>query len=217
MTNPVSSILQEGRDRRLRHRPHTTMSFEVGDIIHREGDPADALYIVSRGVLLLSRLTSDGEEKPISILSAGDMFGDDNLIEGIYLTTATCLTDVTLRAVGYDRLQPDDMPFLLWNSVERHRKLLEHTSRISTSSVRVRVCDVLTRLLTTELAEPHESGAFVVRLSQQQISDLAHARRESTAKVLAELRAEELITTGYNVVAVLDPMKLVEIAEGFGD
>lgn len=213
----IAHMLQRGKKARMRTRPGTTMAYDVNDIIHREGDAADTLYTIVSGVVVLSRMASDGEERPTAILSAGEVFGDDFMLEEVYLTTATALTPVQLKAVGYDLLTQEDLPFLLWNSAERYRRLLEYTSRLSTSSVQVKVCEVLVRLMSTELSQPADDGTFHIKISQQQLSELAHTRRESTAKALSELRRQQVVVTGYNTVVVLEPLSLIELAEGFGD
>ena len=217
LNGTIERLLRSGKQARMRTFNGTVMGFDAGEVIHREGDPADTLYTIVSGVVVLTRIASDGEERSTAILSAGEVFGDDFMTEQVYLTTANALTPVQLKAVGYDLLGERDLPFLLWNAAERYRRLLEYTARMLTSSVQVKVCEVLVRLMSTELSKPQEDGTFHIRISQQQLSDLAHTRRESTAKVLGELRKQGVVVTGYNTVVVLEPLELVEVAEGFGD
>lgn len=58
------------------------------DTIIGEGEHGDALYIVARGRVSVSRQNSDGEEKVLGELDAGDFFGETALL-GEHVRTAT--------------------------------------------------------------------------------------------------------------------------------
>lgn len=217
MSASIQQALQRAKQHRLRGRVCTTMTFETGDLIHREGDEASTLYTINSGAVLLTRVGGDGEERATGLLIAGDMFGDVFAPDGVYLCTATALSDLTLNAIGYDRLRVEDAPYLLLNLSQRYQRQLEYSSRLATGSIRVRVCEILMRLLASDLAEAKEDGMFAVKITQQQLALLAHTRRESVAKTLGELQSEDVLVRGYTSLVVMDALKLVEIAEGFED
>jgi CRP-like cAMP-binding protein len=52
-----------------------------GEVVVREGEPADAMYILKSGVLEVCRMV-DGERRHINLLSAGEFFGEMALIDG---------------------------------------------------------------------------------------------------------------------------------------
>lgn len=57
------------------------LSLPAGAAVVREGEPADAMYIVKSGVLNVCRQVQ-GEIKHINLLSAGEFFGEMALIDG---------------------------------------------------------------------------------------------------------------------------------------
>ncbi len=74
----------------------------AGEVIIREGEPADAFFVLSSGVLAVRGTAPDGSVIPLPPLVAGDYFGEIGLIEGIPRTaTVSAETDaVVLRVDG---------------------------------------------------------------------------------------------------------------------
>lgn len=215
--NKLQQLLAAARDKRLRDRPTTQMQYQPGDILHREGDEAHTLYTVRSGVVVHTRIGADGEELSMGISIAGELFGDEFAAEGLYLSTSTALSEVTVNAIGYDRLTPDDLPYLLSSLSERYKRMVEHQAHMATSSVKVRVCEVLTRLLSSDLTVAKEDGLFAVNVTPTTLALLTHSRRESVTKALSELKREDVLITGHNSLVVMDALRLVEVAEGFGE
>jgi HlyB family type I secretion system ABC transporter len=57
------------------------VSFSFGDTIVREGEPADAFYVLASGRARIVKNTDAGEEIPLSSLRAGDSFGEMGLLD----------------------------------------------------------------------------------------------------------------------------------------
>ena len=68
-------------------------SFSLGEVIVREGEPADAMYVVVAGLARMLKRADNGDEVPLDTLHAGDSFGFVELIEDTPRTT-------TVRASG---------------------------------------------------------------------------------------------------------------------
>ena len=78
-------------------------SFDAGELIFKEGDEADVMYLVVEGQVRLSI-----NDEPMGVESAGGVIGEMALIDyGKRSATATALTDCTL--VPLDREQFVDM------------------------------------------------------------------------------------------------------------
>ena len=58
----------------------TKKTYEFGDIIVREGDPAEVFYLLTSGKVRVLTTTDDGSEIPINTLQAGDCFGEMGLL-----------------------------------------------------------------------------------------------------------------------------------------
>ena len=77
-------------------------SFPFGSVIAREGDEADALYLLVSGRARVLKQGENGEEIPLDFLQAGDTFGEMGLLEG-GRRTATVRASGEVLALRLDR------------------------------------------------------------------------------------------------------------------
>src|ERR1700686_181139 len=82
-------------------------SYDFGDVIVKQGDPADSFYILTQGRARALKIKEDGEEIPLGTLKPGDSFGEAALAEGgVRAATVRCSTAVdVLRINRNDFLQ----------------------------------------------------------------------------------------------------------------
>ncbi len=99
-------------------------NFEFGDIIVKQGDPADSFYIVTRGRARALKIKEDGEEIPLAVLKPGDSFGEAALLDGgTRNANVRCST-----AVDVVRIDRNDFLQLL-GQVPDMRQYIELTGR----------------------------------------------------------------------------------------
>jgi len=80
------------------------VSFESGDMIFAEGDAGDALYLVERGRVRISKVLSGIGEEALAILGPGSVFGEMAVLDGGKRSAnATAQEDVELLALDRDR------------------------------------------------------------------------------------------------------------------
>ena len=81
--------------------------YEFGDVIVKQGEPADSFYVLTTGRARAVKIRADGEEIPLGVLKPGDSFGEAALAEGgTRNATVRCSTAVdVLRIDREDFLQ----------------------------------------------------------------------------------------------------------------
>lgn len=57
------------------------MEYAQGELIFRQGYPADDAYIVKEGEVEIFNEENDGSEKQIAILKSGEMFGEIGILD----------------------------------------------------------------------------------------------------------------------------------------
>lgn len=77
---PLLSELDAGERRRLAELAQTRL-YAPNEIVVREGDTGDDMFVVTRGHLSVSKQPSDAERVPISRLGPGDLFGEMALMQ----------------------------------------------------------------------------------------------------------------------------------------
>jgi ATP-binding cassette subfamily B protein len=89
------------RERVASHLAEVTYGF--GDVIVREGDQADAFYVLTGGRARVVKTGEGGEELPLNVLRAGDPFGEMALHQGgVRTATVRCSSEVTALRLGRD-------------------------------------------------------------------------------------------------------------------
>ncbi len=75
------------------HDGATIADYEIDQVIYAQGDPADALFYIISGTVIVTTISEQGKEAVIAILGHGDFFGE-GCVDGILLrrTTIKCAT-----------------------------------------------------------------------------------------------------------------------------
>lgn len=111
------SLDDEGRHRLL--ETSTGVTFEAGQVIVREGDPGEALYIIKEGSVQV-KTSSQDQEVPLARLSRGACFGEVALLSG-RPRTATVVAEEHCTLLCFHRQSIEDV----LNTYPKVRKLLE--------------------------------------------------------------------------------------------
>ena len=89
-----------------------------GDVLFREGDTADCLYVVTRGRLAIVMVNEfDRRETVVSLMEPGDLFGEMAMLDdGPRSAMARALEPSTVIAIPYGAVLGvfRDQPHLLW-------------------------------------------------------------------------------------------------------
>jgi CRP-like cAMP-binding protein/predicted double-glycine peptidase len=88
--------------RRLVEASFVPVRFPFGAVIVREGDDADAFYVLVAGTARVVKRTDQGTEVPLNVLRPGDAFGERALLEHSR-RTATVRASSEVQALRLDR------------------------------------------------------------------------------------------------------------------
>lgn len=74
--------------------------FKAGEVIFKEGDPGDGLYIVDEGEVQISVIVADGQRKQLAKIGPGDFFGEMAVLESAPRSaSASALMATTVRFI----------------------------------------------------------------------------------------------------------------------
>jgi len=188
---------------------------ERGDILFREGDQGDTLYVIGEGKVKLGRTSADGRENLIAILGPGEMFGELSLFDpGPRTMTATAVAETQLMGLGNESLtalltgRPDVAKALLAALATRLRRTNEHLADLVFTDVPGRVAKALLDL-ANRFGRPVEDGIMVSHdLTQEELAQLVGASRETVNKALADFATRGWLKLEARAVLLLDVERL---------
>ncbi|HSO23345.1 MAG TPA: Crp/Fnr family transcriptional regulator [Chondromyces sp.] len=170
-----------------------TRSAPTDTTIFHEGDPADSIFLVVGGRVKVVTTSSDGKEFILSVLGAGQVFGEMGLLEAAPRSASVVsITEVELLII-----KRDDFDHLLTSSPGISRKLMAILSRrlrrANSKMESLAYMDVAGRLARylLDMALDHGqrlgNGWVVVRRPTH--SDIAHSigtSRETVSRLINE-------------------------------
>ena len=195
--------------------------YKEGHTIFHRDEPGVALYIIVSGKVKIHNETPDGADCIIAILSDGDFFGDQAVIDGEARSAdATTLEPTELLMLTRDDLHdileryPRISLHLLVTLAGRLRRTTEVYQAYSSLDVNGRLA-----LQFLRLSEQHgivtPTGVRIdLRLTQTDLGALVGASRESVNKVMGYFRRQGYVTVDErNQITVRDQAALARICE----
>jgi CRP-like cAMP-binding protein len=76
--------------------------FRRGEVVFHEGDPAGGMHLVEQGHVAVKLTTPLGEIGLIDILHPGDTFGEQSLVDGVGIRTATVVAIERAETLALD-------------------------------------------------------------------------------------------------------------------
>jgi CRP-like cAMP-binding protein len=192
--------------RRLRHR-----HFRRNEVIFHQGDPGDALHVITAGSVKIVLPSPEGEEAIIATLREGDFFGELSLLDGEPRSATAVAVDATEtltlpRAVFHELLdQHPELRDALFSALTRLlRRLTRHVEELHFLDLAGRLAARLAQL--ARQAEPNSDGQVELNwpFTQSDLAAMIGGTRQSVNRLLADLIAdgqlrlehEKLVITG---------------------
>ena len=189
----------------------TTSRLERGDVLFREGDQGNRLYVIGEGKIKLGLTSVDGRENLLAILGPGEMFGELSLFDpGPRTATATAVAETQLIELGHDDLntflagRPAVASSMLAALARRLRRTNDSLADLVFTDVPGRVAKALLDL-SNRFGRPAEDGILVPHdLTQEELAQLVGASRETVNKALADFASRGWIKLEARAVVLRD-------------
>ena len=186
-----------------------------GDVLFRKGSEGTALYIIQEGAIKIVLPSRLGDERIVTIFSAGDFFGEMALLDGMP-RSADAVAIKPSRLLLLSRsdflwfLKKSDAAIekILLSLSMRLRKvddLLEETSFLN---IPARLAKTLLEMGDTFGHKEGETLEIKLKLSQKELADMVGATRESINKELRILREKGLVSVTEKSIYIHDVKRL---------
>ena len=197
----------EAREAVLRAARRRT--FSRGEVVFHEGDPADALHLVTSGHLTVQVSTPAGDRATLNVLGPGAHVGELALLPDAHQRSATVTAldsaeTLVLSASAFDQLRvahPEVNEILVLLLAGRVRELSDRLLEAMYDGLDRRLYRCLYRLGRLYVDGP---GPVTIPMTQDQLSDLVGGTRPSVNQVLQRLVDEGVVELGRGRVVLHD-------------
>jgi CRP-like cAMP-binding protein len=183
-------------------------SYADDELIHNRGDSADSMAVVIRGQVKLVRLQEDGRHTFVSVIRAGQHYGDIVLLGQRRRSH---------DAIAEGEVEIDHFDMAAFERILGNQEVVRALYRIT--ALRLRGSMAMSDDLRSLPREVHlakillsmwqsESGQTVFNCTQEDLAGLLGTSVMSLSKYLTMLKQAGLVETGYRQVAIVDPKQL---------
>lgn len=199
----------------LRQRVHRR-SFTAGAYLAREGEPANSVFVIERGLVRITRTSRHGRELVLRLLGAGDTLGELGVLDAGGIRTADAIAAEPTTCVMLSR---DDLHAAIRSTPELGLRLMAslvaHVRRKDDELADIAYLDVPGRIarklleLADRHGEPAADGVRIgVRLPQAELAAMVGASRENVNRALAQLAGLGALAIDRGHITILDVGRL---------
>jgi CRP-like cAMP-binding protein len=192
-------------------------TYKKYDQIYHEGDDSDAIYFLTKGVIKIAALSSDGREVIKSILHPHAMFGELGLLgEERRLSFAEVMNEpaecLILKISDFKKLMNKNHQLCL-NVINlvggKLRKTEQRLESLIFKDARARIIDFLKDSVEKRGRRVGFEMLLKHSLTQQDIANITGTSRQTVTSVLNDLRKSDLIYFNRRSILIRDMQKLV--------
>jgi CRP/FNR family cyclic AMP-dependent transcriptional regulator len=162
-----------------------TIDLRRGDVLFREGDHPDQLFVVEDGRIAIATRSIDGRESVIALMERGDLFGEMPMLDGMGRSAdARALESSLVTAIPYAPVRQafEEQPNLLWGVVA----LLANRIRTDNAALADSFfLDVTGRTAKRLLELSGDADEFQLPVTQEELAGMVGASRERVNKAIA--------------------------------
>ena len=193
-----------------------TQQFKTKEIIFREGEKPTKIFFINKGKIKVYKINDDGKEYITKLVVPGEFFGITPILNNTeYEEWAECVVDAEVIAILKDEFLDllhsnkdvaNKFIQILANNVSEREEQLLH---MAYDTVRKRVVDAL--VMVAENASINAEGRKVLNLPREDLAQLVGTAKETTIRVLSDLKKDNIIKTEGSKIYILNEDELKNI------
>ncbi|MDN3015102.1 Crp/Fnr family transcriptional regulator [Paenibacillus sp. BSR1-1] len=185
---------------------------ERDSFLFQEGMVAEELYVIISGKIQISKITSDGRELSLRICGENDICGELTLFTDSpkYLLSAKVLEEGEIAAIKKDVIESEifqnsklAFEFMKWMS-DHFRKTQTKFRDLVLNGKRGALFSTLIRMTNSYGVEKGNGILIDLPLTNQELANFCGTSRESTNRILSDLKKENIISVKKGKITILD-------------
>ena len=184
-----------------------------GEHVFREGEEADAFFVVRSGSIKSYLVTEDGEEQVLGFYLPGDVFGLDSTSSQERMSSAITLETTSLcrfpHAYLADKAQGANLLRITAEQMQRDHNLVLMLARKDADG---RIASFLDDLACRYWSRGYSASAFLLSMSRQDIGCYLGLAVETVSRTLTRFQECGVLMVNRREVEILDHDTLRKIA-----
>lgn len=196
----------------------TSYVVKKGDVIFDEGDHLDGIFCVKDGVCKLTKLSSNGKDQIVKLVTRGELLGQRSLIsEEPTNLSAVALEDMTVCFVPKSQVmdffnENNKFSLNVMKNVCHDLKEADNVLvNLAQKSVKERLASTLLYLHDT--FGVNEDDSLKLHLSREEISSIIGTATESCIRLLSEFNKSGLIELNGKKIILKNKKELKKLSE----
>ena len=197
-------------------------SFKENDVLCREGEKSDKLFLIREGRVKICKITKEGKEQIVYVLSKGDFFGENNIFTSNNISnfSAYAIIDVKLCILKKENLEkiliknPEISLKIIQEMANRINSAENLAQTLATRDVEARLATVLIEFMN-KYGQKKEEGIYInLPLNREQIANYCGITRETVSRRLSKFDKLGIIKLqGNKGLIIKDKEALLSLAE----
>ena len=195
--------------------------FGPGELVFREGSPAEGFYVVMSGKVKVYKLSPEGKEQILHIFSSCDALAEAALCaDAAYPAYAESVSDSELLYFQRDDFQslvkrnPQLGLNLIANLCHLLRQFVSMIEGLSLREVGARVAKYLMDLAVRQGSQGKDGAKVRLDITKSQLASNLGTVSETLSRTLRKLRSEGVIEVKGNLITILNCKALRRISAG---
>lgn len=189
-----------------------TMKAKKGEYLFQEGMDAYELYLIISGKVQISKITTDGRELSLRICGENDICGELTLFTNSpkYLLSALIIEDGEIAAIKKDVIEKEifqnsalAFEFMKWMS-DHFRKTQTKFRDLVLNGKKGALFSTLIRMTNSYGVKKPDGILIDLPLTNQELANFCGTSRESTNRILNELKRDKVISLKKGKITVHD-------------
>lgn len=190
-------------------------SYQKGELVFSPGEISNNMWMVTRGQVKISKISADGKEQAIRILTQGEFTGEHALFKkSVLANAAEALSDTEICLISGEAIRGLllSKPETALKFLEKYAEMLERTEEQVEQISFYNVEERLARVLLRYGSGSGNHNEFTLPVSKRDLASMLGTSPETLSRKLAFFEDKRWIRlSGQRTIAILDQKSLEEI------
>jgi CRP/FNR family transcriptional regulator len=188
-----------------------TNVYKKKETIFSEGEPPEWFYLVLTGKVKITKLSHDGKEIILEVISPTDIFGGVAVIKGFpYPANAVAMEDSEVLKISRKNLMrlmdrfPNLMYCMAMQMGDRMKSSYDSLKNIALERVEARIAALLLKLAGKVGIESKDGTVIDMRLTKQDVADMVGTTVETSIRTFSKFKKQDLVTEMDGKIVIKD-------------